>query len=404
MHDLWRMHRTSPQPQALHYSYEKAGLTIDGQPIPWNADVVVVEALLRLRGPASRRRGDFQLRIAGHDPYPPDHLRPEDGTNPGDDLFRLFFRLPPPRQPVTAEVFWKNRSLGQLTLPILPREEFIRQLGLQVPTLAVRLGGECVACHTFVASQCKGLVASAVLTSSTSLLPVVDLGLRVEVRSERGGAVQSVPVQLCSSQLKGRHALITVVPPRFPRRIGSWLATWMIDGQPLATQRIRAISTRHFHRSLRISDTHFLVESVKGVSLARQLPPLEEVKQAVPCFLVSSREPGMAGVCRLQVRALLTGGAKHPATALEQDVLITDGPSRFAPGSLDRSDLAAVTGFELRLKNTVLGVLSLAPAPAASFTSEGGFRPASEFTWSPTAEDELNERLGKLLEERGAGK
>jgi hypothetical protein len=407
MHDLWRMHRTSPQPQALHFSYEKAGLTVDGQPIPWNADVVVVEALLRLPGAASRRKADFQLRIAGHDPYPPENLRPEDPSGPGEDrsFFRLFFRLPPPRQPVAAEVFWKNRSLGPLTLPVLSREEFIRHLGLQLPTLSVRLGAECVACQTFVATQCKGLVASALLTSPTSLLPIVDLGLRVEIRSERGGAAQSVPVQLCSSQLKGRHALITVIPPRFPQRIGSWLATWMIDGQPLATQRIRAISKRHFHRSLRISDTHFLIESIKGeVSLARQLPPLEEVKQAVPCFLVGSREPGMAGVCRLEVRALAAGNAKHPATALEQDVLITDGPTRFAPGSLHASDLAEVTGFELRLKTTTLGILSLAPAPTASFTSEGGFKPACEFSWSPTAEEELNERLGRLIEERGAGK
>ena len=48
MHDLWPMYRLGPQPQALHYSYEKAGLTLHDQPIPWNAEAVVVEAMLRL--------------------------------------------------------------------------------------------------------------------------------------------------------------------------------------------------------------------------------------------------------------------------------------------------------------------------------------------------------------------
>ncbi len=403
MHDLWRMHRSSPQPQALHFSYEKAGLTVNDQPIPWNADVVMVEALLRLPTAAARRKADFQLRLAGQEPVAADNLRPEESAAGLEGRFRLFFRLPPPGRPVIAEVFWKTSSLGQLTLPFLSREEFTQRLGLQMPTLSARLGNESVACQTFVATQCKGLLASALLTSPTSLVPVLDLGLQVEFRSERGAGAQRVPVQLSGSQLKGRQALITVVPPRFPRHIGSWLATWMIDGRPLATQRIRAISTRHFQRSLRVSDTHFLIQTAKGeVRLTRQLPPLEELARAVPCFLISSREPGMAGLCRLEVRALPGPAGGTPPSALEQELLVTDGPTRFAPGALEAADLAQVNGFELRLKSTVLGLLSLAPAPTASFTSEGGFKPATDFGWSPTAEEELNERLARLLEERSS--
>ena len=44
MHDLWPMHRIGIPPQALHFGYEKAGLTLYDQPIPWNAEAVVVEA------------------------------------------------------------------------------------------------------------------------------------------------------------------------------------------------------------------------------------------------------------------------------------------------------------------------------------------------------------------------
>jgi hypothetical protein len=398
MADFWPMHRISPQPQALHYSYEKAGLTLHDQPIPWNAEVVVVEALLRLKPALPRRKGDFQMHVPGQPPVVAENLRRQEG----DDLYRLFFRLPLPPRSVPAELFWCNHRLGQITLPVLEQEEFIQQLRLQMPTLFVRLGDQSVACQTFVSTQCRGLMASAILTSPTSLVPILDLGLQVEFRSERGG-VHTVPVQLSSSQLAERQALLAVVPRRFPRRMGTWTATWMLGDHPLATQRVRAISQRHFQRSLRVSDTRFLVQTVKGkVSLARQLPPLDELAGAGPCFLVSSREPGMAGLCALQVK-VQAAGAKGSGTPLfEQEILITDGPTAVAPGVLSAGEMGGITAFELRLKSNVLGVLPTTPIPAANFTGEGGFKPLQDFPWSVAADEELNDRLGRLLEERGS--
>src|SRR5229473_1048727 len=117
MHDLWPMHRTGPQPQALHYSYEKAGLTLHDQPIPWNAEAVLVEALLRLPATGSRRKTDFQIRVAGQEPQPAENLRRQET----DDRYRLTFRLTPPAATTTAEVFWRTQSLGQITLPCLSR-------------------------------------------------------------------------------------------------------------------------------------------------------------------------------------------------------------------------------------------------------------------------------------------
>jgi hypothetical protein len=396
MHDLWPMHRNGPQPQALHYSYEKAGLTVDSQPIPWNAEAILVESLLRLPASTPRRKGDFLLHVPGRDPLPPENLRRDEG----DDRCRLSFRLPPPPSTVTAQLFWRNHLLGQLPLPVLGRTEFLQRLSLQMPTLSVRLGEQSVACQTFVSTQCKGLIATALLTSATSLVPVLDLGLRVELRAERGGPVHNVPVQLCSSQLRSRQALITVVPPRFPRRIGTWLITWMLDEQPLATQKVKAISRQAFQRSLRISEARFVAQTEKGeVKLSRQLPPLEGLRRVGPCFLVSSCEVGMAGLCSLQVRAQVPG-AVQPPLLLEQELLVTDGPSPYAPGTLDVADLGQVSGFELRLRGNALGVLPLAPAPTAGFTSEGGFKPAPEFTWSGAAEEQLAERLSRLMDGR----
>jgi len=395
MSDLWPFYRISPQPQALHYSYEKGGLTVADQPIPWNAESVTVEACLRLRHTTTRRKTDFALRLAGRDPILADDMRRQD-----DSLHRLTFRFEPPGVTTTAEVLFRNSVLGQLTLPYLTRDEFLQGVRLQMPTLFARLGADSVACQTFVASQCKGLIASAVLTSPTSLVPMLDTDLSVTLRNERGGSPLQLTARLCSSQIAGRHALITVSPKKFPKQIGAWLVTWALGENVLATHRIRSISTRAFQRSLRVVDTRFVLGWAKGnVSLARQVPPGEKEKPARvgPCFLVCSREPGMAGLCELQVRAQVPGSVQPPLL-MEQTVLITDGPTAFAPGTLDTNEIGQISGFELWLKGQPLGVLSLCPAPTATFTAEGGFKAPHDFAWSPAAEEELTERLNRLIE------
>src|ERR1700745_3616224 len=87
MNDMWSMHRSSPQPQALHYSYEKAGLTLRDQPIPWNAEAVLVEVVARLPASGQRRKSDFQIRVGRQDPIPPESMRREESA----DAHRLLF-------------------------------------------------------------------------------------------------------------------------------------------------------------------------------------------------------------------------------------------------------------------------------------------------------------------------
>jgi hypothetical protein len=238
-----------------------------------------------------------------------------------------------------------------------------------------------------------------VLTSPTSLVPIQDLDLHLDFRFDRGGMIQSLPIQLSSSQLTSRQALVTVVP-RKPRRLGPWQATWKLGHLNLATRRIKAITARQFQHSLQISATRFVIQDGKGqITLSRMLPPLDGMARLGPCFCLTSSEQEMAGICALQARAQINGVAQGPILA-EEEVLITDGPCPFVPGTLALSELEDVTGFELRLKGRLLGVLPLTRAPEASFSSEGGFRPAADFVWSPAADDELGERLGRLLDSR----
>src|SRR6516225_8667522 len=100
MNELWPLNRLGHQPQALHFSYEKAGLTIHDQPIPWNAEAVMVEALVRALPAAPKRKSDFALRLPGQDLIAADNLRlPE-----GEERQHILFRIPPPATTTTAEV------------------------------------------------------------------------------------------------------------------------------------------------------------------------------------------------------------------------------------------------------------------------------------------------------------
>jgi hypothetical protein len=394
MRELRRYSRSAARSQALHYKSERAGLVLSDQPIPFNAESVTVEAVVHLRAGVTRRKSDFLLRAATGQMVAADGLSRVEG----EDHYRVVFRLPPPAETVAAEVLFRDRVLGGITLAVVSREEFLRGLRLETPTLFVRLGEESLACQTFVARQCRGLVATGVLTSPTSLLPLRDMNLQVEFRCDRAGIEFQVPACLNCSQLTSRTALVTVVPSRYPRRTGTWTATWRIGEHVLARQRIRGISKRAFQKSLRISDTRFVVQ-VPGEPLRLSLqPPAPGASTRVgPCFLVASNEPAMAGMCKLQVSAQVPG-AVQPPLLLEQTVRIADGPAMVAPGTLEVSDLLHVTGFEISVAGRPFGSLSLCPVPEATFTSEGGFRPPAEYTWNAAAEEEMSDRLNRLIE------
>jgi hypothetical protein len=399
MNDLWPLFRTAggAPPQAVHFSYEKAGLTLDNQPIPWNAEAVLVEATVSAKG--LRQKADFHLRLADSDrTVHAEMLRQEDADGPA----RVYFRFPVPARSTSAELHWRNRVLGRLDLPVLNEDEFIDQLRLQLPTIHVGLGAQTVVCQTFVTNQCHGLQASAVLASPTSLAPLADLSLVLELCRDDGTLVSRVPVHLSSSQLRARQALVTASLPR-PRRSGTSQVRWLLGDHLLASQKVRGITKKQFLRSLRISATRFVLQKDKeDIHVVRALPTregalaLDGITRVGPCFLISSGEAGMAGLATLQVRAQVAG-ALQPPLMQEQELLITDGPVPFVPGTVDACDVLKVQHFILESTETRLGLLPLTPAPTARFNSEGGFEPADDFVWSAAAEEQLNEKLGKLL-------
>jgi hypothetical protein len=395
MHELATGKRLDSSVADLHYGYEKAGLSIRDQPIPWNAETAFVEVEIPVTTSGPRRKSDFQLYIPRQDIIVPETFRREEAS----DSQRVYFQFAPPGRTTVAQLVYRGRLLASLTLPALDRDDFIAGLDLQMATLFARFSGQNVACRTFVATQCRGLLFSAVLSSSTSLAPLIELGLRVELVSDHGGE-QVAFASLSSSQLSGSRALVTIVPRRFYRRIGNWTATWLVGDRKLAVQEIRAISQRQFRHSLRLLDARFVYRSKnQAVTMARHLPILTDMDRVGPCFFLSSKEPGMAGICNLQMRTQVSSGRRPPAQ-IEESVLVTDGPTMFAPGTIGAEDLSEVTGFELRCKGNLLGTVPVSPAPTASFNAEGGFKTPSEFSWSLTAEEELSDRMARLFDSR----
>lgn len=386
-----------PSTQAVHVGYEKAGRILFDSAVPWNADAVLVEAAVR-SATLCVAKSDFTIRLPGESPISAENIRVEEGGY----RHRLFFRLPVPSESQTALLFIHDRPLGNFEIPILSENDFLNGLSIESPTIFVTMGSKQVNCQTFVSTQGQGMTVVALLRSrSTQLAPLASLPLEAWFqREDKPGPTWVAPIVLAGSQLQTRQAMVAVKPPKPLRYTGTWQITWRWGNHELCRHRCRIISQRAFCRSLRVSDTRFAVLDRQGRwSLHRQVPPIGTIQRLGPCFVLSSHELGAAGLCSLQVHALVPG-AETPPLLFSQDFLVQDGLNLFVPGTVAAEDLMHMIGFELRLRDQRLCALPLSAVPTASFNNEGGFRPAPDFLWTSAADEELMERLTRLIDRR----
>ena len=340
-------------------------------------------------------REDFVLRLAGgSDNVPAEAVKQE-----SPDLWRAFFRFAVPLQNASAEIRWRGHPLGQLQLPMLQADDFLLHFSLQMPSLSIQLESETVQCQAAVTSQCHSIVLSALLSSATSLVPILDLGLCARLLSDKGDVGPEEPIHLSHVQLKARQALAVVVMPR-PKRTGDWVYQWLLDGKVLAEQKLRTLTTASLHQSVRVSATRFLLQYADGRMVpVRTMPSsLDGVDRVGPCFMVASSLPGLAGWCDLEVRARPVQQQASPEVPMvQQRILISDGPTPVLAGTLDVDSFRQIKHFELRCRSRLVGLLPVESVPTSNFNSEGGFEPAEHFPWSHAAEQQLQEKLRKLL-------
>jgi hypothetical protein len=248
-----------------------------------------------------------------------------------------------------------------------------------------------------VAAQCHGLIASGRLSAATNLAPLADLGLTVEFRAENGTRPVVVNVPLSAAELMAKAAQVVAAPRRLPRRTNGWSVTWLAGERVLAVARIRAIRPAELRRSLQMVGARFVVDDGKTTTIRRQAPTPGEAVRVGPCFLVKSSEPGLAAKCEFKITAHGMGAPATVGPWITHEV-ITDGPTSIVTTMLPAAALAGLQSFELRVGRHLIGQLPLHPVPTAAFTAEGGFEMPPDFFWTPNAEDELNERLTKLMD------
>jgi hypothetical protein len=380
--------------QSIRFRYEKAGLSVADEPIPWNAEAVLIEGLIRFPPGATPRKPDLQLRTPDRVPRPAVTLH----ADAEEGVVHAVFRLPPIQGPTRATIHYQGNQLGQVLLPYLAADLFLRNLSLRSPTIFALLGNYNVACQTLAEGQCHGLSAGGILASPTSLLPLSDFNLRVEVADRRTGRKQSVSVPLTGAQLVGRETSLSIILPTWPQGAGTCSTRWILGDRLLAHAEVRVISQAAFQQSLYLVEGRFLSQGKEGAALFRHhLLAHDDTKGLHPCFLIASREPGMAGLGTLEVCVQFRDSNRLPLV-YNHEMLVTDRASLCLPNLATIADFQQIRAFDLLSKGQLLGSLPVRPTPAAAFTSEGGFHTAADYDWTPFTEEELLDRLERLME------
>jgi hypothetical protein len=189
-----------------------------------------------------------------------------------------------------------------------------------------------------------------------------------------------------------------VVLPSWALAAGKCSTRWFLGDRLLAHSDLRVISPAALQQSLAVAEGRFLAQGKDGAALFRHhLPAGDDSKDLRPCFLITSREPGIAGVGTFEVRVQFRDPSRRPVV-LTHEMLVTDRPTLCAPDLTAVADFQQIRAFELLSKGQPLGALPVSPTPMATFTSEGGFRAAGDVDWTPFTEEELMDRLEKLME------
>lgn len=362
-------------PRALGLSHGPiwSGTEVAGD-VPWCAPGVWVAALVR----PPRRGGRAGFSLAGLTPSP---VAPGEVTAAGEAL-RLAFRLPTPSGSATAELLWRGRPVGRADIRVVTESDYRAGLVAESGVVA-RLGPHHVAAGVVAARQCRGLVAALTLRHAGGLLPLSSLG--VSARYDRRGAPGLVlPVALDAARL-GAGSLTIAVPLPGPG-LGRAAVTWQVGGAAVARDGVRGVGGARLRAGVRVAEAGFVVVS-GGTSEAVRHPPPRYEGAIGPRFALACR-PGWAGMVSYEVRAA-GGGPSWGGRAL-----VTGEPARLPLGLLSAG--AELTGFELVVGGVAMGGAQARPVPSATFTAEGKFAPPPDFPWTPAADDELADRLGRL--------
>ena len=392
VHDWWTPRRMRKQRKHFTFQSEQAGLTFEHLPIPEKAESVLIQVSLYLPLIA-RKKNDFALLLPNGQRLPLESLKFDDDH----ERHLLQFRLVPMFPREAMQLFWRRHPLGEVTLQFASVGQFQREIQLQQTSVSVCLGRDTVQAQTIIAGQSRSLILAGWLRSPSGLAPLLDLPVDVEMRHESGRR-KSIAVRLAASQFPAREAFVAVAVRCRLRQLGKWQIIWKLGEQILHRQELQIISASRFEGQLLLFDPRFqIITSQDERRTVRQVASLEGICKIGPEFLLTSRDVGLVGRVHLGVYLQLRGSEIMPRI-WGRSVLFGECPVHFAPGLLDVRYLENAVAFEVRCGKAILGTLPLRPVPQAEFNAEGGFKPPPGFTWTPLAEEELMDRLTRLMD------
>nr|BAL55979.1 hypothetical protein HGMM_F33C03C22 [uncultured Planctomycetota bacterium] len=159
---------------------------------------------------------------------------------------------------------------------------------------------------------------------------------------------------------------------------------------------------RSLHRYIEFLGARFLWWDDKPnqpIEIDKQLLKTLSHGRVCPYFRLRSKQPGLSFAAPIEVYVICRGSAE-PRLLASEEIVITDAPTVYVPGTIAASDVRQIIAFELRHAGHSIGHLSLCPVPVAKINSEGAFQAAPEdLPWSPAYDEELRERLDRLMEQ-----
>jgi len=393
--DIWPRLRRQALPGVLSLSvgWEKNGHVVRHEPAPWNADAVLVDVLLQMPAELPCRKQDFAVVRPDQAAFGPTACYPS-----SSGALQVTFRLPPPPASEVVELVWQQEPLAHAAVTLLSQDQFLDRLLVKQPTLAITLGEQTVDTAACLLRQARGLLAAGLLSSPTCLAPLADLELAIELIDLKASVPQRLMVKLSAAQLHQKEALLQAYWPKPPRRLGRYAVQWLAGGRVLAWRELLVLSQRQLLKQLFVTASYYVFKPLTGGTELLRQPPTQGVGWLGPCFLLRSRLPGLAALVPLSVWVCFADG-RAPELLAAEDFLVTEGPCPFLAQLVATQELSQISAFELRLDHHTLARLSTVSAPVARFTGEGGFEPITvDYPWSPAADAELADRLGKLLE------
>jgi hypothetical protein len=387
---LWRWGK--PLLHSLRHEYEKAGIRIGEEPVPWNADDIFVHAQISLPPFVDWCKSDFELRAPGWRSQTAISVEKKQE----DDLFDVCFRCPSLQGPVLAVLLCQGTRLGRIRLPFLSADNFLSGLRIDAATVVASLRDSEIPCQSLADGQSHHMIATGILCSPTSLLPLIGFEIVAEVEDNDGQAERVIRPRLSAGQLQSKQASLCMTIGQSNRFRGGLRVNWRVGNRILARCSMRNVSRSMFQESIYLVESRYVYQDdPQSMNKESHRATAPENAFPRPCFVLASKEPGLAGVCPLELRVNFRDQARRPMAVLET-MVITQTPALFSPKVPVRC--GEIRSFELFCAGRMLGVVRVSPAPSASFNREGGFKATEDYLWNAWAEEEVANRLQMLME------